>query len=304
MNSVVALLLFLALVLTPLFLSIGLMDLFDRKQRNKKNPLTQNIRRPPGGTVHRKLQGAYMNQMFPLCMLAMATALPASIHLFQSQVLEKPESLLRYIFTGATILGISIYGLIGIYRGKKKIRTLALGYECELAVGQALDQLMLKGFRIFHDLEGNNFNLDHVLVGPGGVFAIETKGKSKLLGTASNNKANPKVLFSNGEFQFPKGVEKDWVGQAKRQASWLKGWLSKSVGFELFVQPVIVVAGWYVETKSPHPVKAIGSGQIDYYFDRLNAQTLTNEQVDQISYQLDQRTRDLEPGEIRKPLGI
>lgn len=216
--------------------------------------------------------------------------------------MEKPESRFRTVVAVTLILGICIYAIWILLKGKKTVRRLALGYECELAVGQALDLLMLKGFRVFHDLEGKKFNIDHILIGRNGVFAIETKGRSKLLGTAGKNKANPKVIFQNGVFQFPKGYEKDWVEQAKRQAAWLKGWLSRAVGFELFVQPVIVVPGWYVETKSPHPVKAIGSGQIDYFFDRLNVQLLTQEQMDRISYQLDQRTRDLELGMVRIPL--
>jgi len=189
-----------------------------------------------------------------------------------------------------------------LLKGKMNTRNLALGYECELAVGQELDQLMLKGYRVFHDLEGKDFNVDHVLVGRGGVFAIETKGKSKVFDTKGREKAHAKVQFVNGVFRFPKGYEKDWVGQAKRQAAWVKGWLSEAVGFDVFVQPIIVVPGWYVETKTPNSVKAIGSGQIAYIFDKQNVQSLTQEKVNRIAYQLDQRTRDIEPGTIRIPL--
>lgn len=302
MNEVLLTLGFVALILAPIFLAGAALNAFNYSQRNRKNPLTYNLRRPPGGTVHRKLQGTYLSLITPLAFLGMAVSMPAAIYLFQSHVLGKPDSLIRLVVIGVFIVVLCASAIYAVLKVKWRAYSLALGYECELAVGQELDQLMLKGFRVFHDLEGKDFNVDHVVVGRGGVFAIETKGRSKLLGTAGKGKANPKVQFSNGVFEFPKGYEKRWVEQARRQAVWLKEWLSKAVGFELFVQPVVVIAGWYVETKSPHPVKAIGSGQIGYFFDRLTVQSLTQEQVDRIAYQLDQRTRDLEPGMIRRPL--
>lgn len=291
-----------ALLIAPIFLGAAVLHALNWSRRNRKNPLVSNLRRPPGGTVHRKLQGAHTNLLTPLAFLAMAVSMPASIYLFQSHVLDKPDSILRITVTCLIGILICLFSIGALVKEKRKANSLALGYECELAVGQELDQLMLKGFRVFHDLEGHGFNIDHVLVSPGGVFAVETKGRSKLLGTAGKKKANPKVQFSNGVFEFPKAYERDWVDQAKRQASWLKGWLSKAVGFELFVQPVVVIAGWYVETKSPHAVKAIGAGQIGYFFDRLTVQSLSPEQVDRVAYQLDQRTRDLLPGTVRVPL--
>jgi hypothetical protein len=302
MTEVLCTLGFAVLLLLPIFLGVGFLQAANWSRRNRKNPLVSNLRRPPGGTVHRKLQGAFMNLMTPLAFLSMAVSMPASIYLFQSHVLDKPDSVLRIVLTCLVGILICLFSILALMKEKRRASSLALGYECELAVGQELDQLMLKGFRVFHDLEGNGFNIDHVLVSPGGVFAIETKGRSKLLGTAGKKKASPKVQFSNGVFEFPKGYEKDWVDQARRQATWLRDWLSKAVGIELFVQPIVVVAGWYVETKAPHQVKAIGSGQIGYFFDRLSVQPLNEEQVGRIAYQLDQRTRDLEPGTVRMPL--
>lgn len=295
-------LVFVAVILAPLYVAVTVALVLKRAAKKYKNPLTHNLRRPPGGTLHRMLQGAYINQVLPVVILAMAVSIPVSMHLFQSYVLEKPESFLRTAMLIVLVLGISMYAIIGLMRGKRQISNLALGYECELAVGQALDLLMLDGFRVFHDIDGGSFNVDHVVVGPTGVFAVETKGKSKILGTAGKQKATAKVEYINGQFHFPGGIEKEWVKQAKRQATWLKGWLSKAVGFEFFVQPVIVVAGWYVATESNHPVKAISSGQIDYYFQQPTKQSLSKEQINRIAYQLDQKTRDLEPGEVRVPI--
>lgn len=302
MNDWLALALYVLAILTPLLAAVITLAVWNRSRRHHKNPLTANLRRPPGGTLHRMFIGANFDQVIPLMVMAIAVLLPVSIHFFQSYVLGRPESLLRTLALVLMILLFFAYGVVGIWRARKRLNALGLGFECELAVGQTLDQLMLKGFRVYHDLLGVKFNIDHVVVGPAGVFAVETKGRTKLLGSAGKGKANPKVTYEGGVFRFPWGDEKDWAGQAQRQSVWLKNQLSKAVGFDLYVQPVIVVPGWFVESKSLDRVRAIGSGQIEQFFSSQMKRKLSEQQVQQIAYQLEQRTADLEPGEIRKPL--
>ena len=51
--------------------------------------------------------------------------------------------------------------------------------DWERAVGQTLEALRRKGYRVFHDLIGEGFNLDHVIISEHGVFSVETKTYSK-----------------------------------------------------------------------------------------------------------------------------
>jgi hypothetical protein len=69
----------------------------------------------------------------------------------------------------------------GIVRTRKQIRAMRLGRDGERAVGQALEQLRRYGYRVFHDILGPNWNIDHVVIGPGGIFTVETKTLSKPL---------------------------------------------------------------------------------------------------------------------------
>jgi hypothetical protein len=46
-------------------------------------------------------------------------------------------------------------------------------------VGQFLERLRDDGARVFHDVPGEGFNLDHVVISPHGLCAIETKTYSK-----------------------------------------------------------------------------------------------------------------------------
>lgn len=49
------------------------------------------------------------------------------------------------------------------------------GARGEFRVGEELDKLYKEGFHIFHDWNSGRGNVDHFVVGPQGVFAVETK---------------------------------------------------------------------------------------------------------------------------------
>ena len=59
-----------------------------------------------------------------------------------------------------------------------RFRNLNRGERGELTVAESLEQLRTIGYRPIHDIVGKGFNIDHVLVGPAGVFVIETKFRS------------------------------------------------------------------------------------------------------------------------------
>lgn len=121
------------------------------------------------------------------------------------------------------------------------MRRLKLGLQGELVVGQYLDRLHADGYQVFHDIEGQNFNLDHVLIGPAGVFTVETK-------TWNKPHANAKVTFDGERLLIGgKEAERDPVTQARAQAAWLRVQLHESSGRDFDVRPVIVFPGWYVE---------------------------------------------------------
>ncbi|KAL0630225.1 hypothetical protein Q9L58_010928, partial [Maublancomyces gigas] len=145
------------------------------------------------------------------------------------------------IYTGAALLCIA-YAAIRIWRTIPKLRQLRLAKEGEQAVGQFLERLREQGFHVFHDVIGSGFNVDHVLVGPSGVFTVETKTWSKpLTGTA-------RLSFDGETIRMGSlSPDRDPVIQAKAQAGWLKAILLESTGKTMDVRPVVVFPGWFVE---------------------------------------------------------
>jgi len=126
-----------------------------------------------------------------------------------------------------------------------KRRRYRLGYEGEIAVGQELNQHMRDGFYVYHDFFIDKFNIDHIVVGPSGVFAIETKARSKP--TSAGPAPDYKVKYDGKSLQFPNGTDVQAIEQTKRQAEWLSKWLRSAVGERISIRPVLALPGWWVD---------------------------------------------------------
>jgi hypothetical protein len=121
------------------------------------------------------------------------------------------------------------------------MRNLKLGLAGEIVVGQYLERLHAEGYQIFHGVQGQNFNLDHVPIGPVGVFTIETK-------TWNKPHADARVTFDGARLLVAgKAPERVPIVQARAQASWLRTQVRESTGKEFDVRPVIVFPSWFVE---------------------------------------------------------
>jgi hypothetical protein len=93
-------------------------------------------------------------------------------------------------------------------------------------------------------------NVDHVLIGPQGVFAIETKTHSKPL------RGECKVSVVNGAVRANGFIlDRNPIVQAKAQAGWLRNFLAESQ-FNVRVWPVMIFPGWFVE---PFDIKSTGA---------------------------------------------
>jgi len=122
-----------------------------------------------------------------------------------------------------------------------KLKNLRQAMEGERVVGQFLERLRQDGFQVFHDVVGDGFNVDHVLIGPPGVFTVETKTWSK---PASGN---AQVVFDGETLKIGSfAPDRDPIVQARAQASWLKQLLLESTGRKFEARPVIVFPGWFV----------------------------------------------------------
>lgn len=155
---------------------------------------------------------------------------------------SSPYSPVLYSFVAVVIVAYSSYRVIKV---RKRIKNLKQGRNGERAVGQHLEFLREDGSKVFHDILGDGFNVDHVVISPNGIFTVETKTYSKPSKGRPVIKQKGDELFINGTLRKP-----EIIVQAKAQANWLKNLLRDISGKEFPVQPVVVFPGWYIEKDS------------------------------------------------------
>jgi len=167
-----------------------------------------------------------------------------------------------------------------------------LAHDGEVAVAQELTPLMLEGYTVFHDFSTEKFNIDHIVVGRAGVFAIETKARTKR--SAGNGEKDAVVVYDGKSLRFPFHTETKPIKQAKDQASWLSKWLSSAVGEPVKATPILTLPGWYVKRVKPDGVPVLNNSEIRSYITKKKDE-VPKEMITRILHQLDQRCRDVEP---------
>lgn len=139
----------------------------------------------------------------------------------------------------AIVLIASAYCCYRWYKVKRNLNTNDLGLLGERYMGDFLTNGLRgkDGYRVFHDIQFERMNIDHILVGPSGVFTIETKMARKAKGGSG------KIEHVNGEVLID-GSSK-WGNKAEWQAGHEAAWLHKLIGGQTPVQAVVVYPGWF-----------------------------------------------------------
>ena len=124
---------------------------------------------------------------------------------------------------------------------RSRVRRLRQGRDGERAVGQFLERLRVGNAQVFHDVPGEGFNFDHVVISPHGLYAIETKTYSKPWPEARVTVDGDSVKIAG---QIP---DRDPIVQVSLAARWLTDKLHESTGKLWAVRGVVVFPGWFVE---------------------------------------------------------
>jgi hypothetical protein len=137
---------------------------------------------------------------------------------------------------------ILVIAVVRIVRDKSQIVRLKMARDGEQLVAEELEQLVRDGAAVLHDLPGDHFNLDHVIVAPRGIYLVETKTYSKPIGAGATISSTDTEVLVNG-----RTLDRNPIDQAKALARWLHELLLKSTGRSFFVRPVVLFPGWFVE---------------------------------------------------------
>jgi len=264
-----------------------MLDRRKRKSRGERPAVSDKLLRPAGWSLEiqfKNLTDDYVALMVAafMCSLASVGALgfpPADV-------------LGRSIWLAVAATGAAGCSMMA-WRKRTRIRWNRLGWIGEQAMGEYLGVLASEGCRLFHDVPSDKENIDHVVVGPPGVFAIETKGWSKRPGKFGE--AKHEAVFDGRAIRFPWGLTARPLDQARRNKKWLEEFLSNSTGERVSVQPIVALPGWWVSVtaKMDSGVWVLSGKQVAGRIGSEPAK-LSPKMILRIAHQLDQRCREVE----------
>ena len=209
-----------------------------------KNPIKNLPARQPGQSSREKADKIFEDGFLPYLLAVAFTFIIAMLEWFKAYSKAPPQP---KTFTAIFVL-VLLFAVRKAFKTVKAFRQVKLGELGEQAVGQMLDEkLRPMGCQVFHDILADTFNVDHFVVGPMGLFCIETKTHRKPA------KGDSRVIL-NGDSVTINGFtpDRDPIVQAKAEARWMSDLIEQSTGKRFPVQPILVYPGWYVETTRPN----------------------------------------------------
>ena len=290
------------LVYFPLILVFGIMAIVmtvlyllrkSRRIKGYRSPFTDNFLRNPGESLSRQIME--VNDRITEYMFLVITVPVLFYAVYISSLHFGNSKLSISIFTVFIIVGIGViaFYLFKLIKMLNLRRSYRMGYEGEIAVGQELNQLMRDGYYVYHDFPADKFNIDHIVVGTPGVFAVETKARSKP--TSKDRKADAKVKYDGKCLRFPNGTDVESIEQAKQQADWLSKWLQSAVGEAVKVRPVVALPGWFVERVASGGISVINPKNFRSIAKPKDGSILSGQMMSRIVHQLERKCRDVSP---------
>lgn len=209
-----------------------------------KSPLKMAPLRLPGQSLELEINDALYDGLFAPLLIILLLFFLAGLEWLSYVNPRMPNP---WLFSAVAIT-VAIWAIWRARATISKVEQLKLGRDGERVVGQFLERFRSDSF-LFHDVPNGDANIDHVLIGTRGLFTIETKTMRKPERGDVRITCVDGCLFANG-----KALERNAVIQAKAQARWVGNFFGEA-GFKVYVQPVVVFPGWFVE---PFDMKSAG----------------------------------------------
>lgn len=249
-----------ASVVLPTLIAVGLFWAYRKWQdrEGRRSPIENRRIYGAGEHLRKRIEDHTDEMMFGLTMLFFLG--PAFVALWGLQHIDYSRvefGFWDYVAAAVFVAMISA-AIWRIFKHGKQRRTANLGLRAELYTAQELNRLMALGCTVLHDLPAEQFNIDHVVIGPRAVYAVETKSVRKP--PVNNKKDHFKVTYDGNTLRFPDFSDSKRLQQTKRQADWLKAYLKQATGLAVPVVPALALPGWWID-----PVGQAGSSEVKVF---------------------------------------
>jgi hypothetical protein len=271
---------------------------WDRRRRRTRKPFPEDLRllRMPGEYLSRRVIDYEANEFL---WLLGAVAIPILVGAVVLQIVASFIKSAPVAGLVLTVVVISFSMLLSARWIQARLQRQAddyLGFFGERYVAEFLDPLKADGWFVFHDLpcEGatGKFNLDHVAVGPGGIWVVETKTRRK--GRARPGLKEHEVVFDGVKIILPWGDDVDGLKQASNNAHWLGDWLQKMTGKSFDIAAVLTFPGYCVIERKLGPVRVVNPKHLGQVLISRGRAVLNSDDIDLVRRQLEQRCRNVE----------
>jgi hypothetical protein len=252
-----------------------------------KSPLKDRPLNLPGQSVDSALRD-FADDHFILPLFLVLTLILMSVWEWFGYARNIPRKpVLFTVLAAAAVVAYAVY-----FRLRwPKAKAMKLGRDGERAVGQYFDSHVESDASVFHDVPSVGGNIDHVIICSRGIYAIETKTRTKPAKSDAIVTVEDGKLLVNGY-----APARDPLIQAKACASDLTRLLEQSTGKRFAIQPVVVFPGWFVEDKraSKSPVWVLEPKALPSWI-RNNAAVMSESDVCLATYHLSRHIRTAAP---------
>jgi hypothetical protein len=131
----------------------------------------------PGQSLDGEIQRVRNDALYDYPFVPLVLGMIFAFALLQWRAKTPPATVAS--ISGSALVFSLFYALPTCRKARERVKRLRQGQAGERAKAEYLDTLREDGTRTPHDLVGDGFNLDHVLVSRHGIFTIETKTISK-----------------------------------------------------------------------------------------------------------------------------
>ncbi len=239
-------------LLTSLLMSITLtmvcMYAFKlwKKRNDRRSPLdNRQVGHVPGQQLVERLSDTEVDLFIGV--MAMFTAWPLMFIAKALSLLSPVQFVFAVgdwvlILTGTILFIFAFQYTIKHWRIRQNIKD---GLLAERVTGMQLNRLWAQNCIVMHDVPCEAFNIDHVVISPRGVYAVETKSfrkpKNSEIGKSHSVKYDGNCLI------FPDFSQRAALEQSERQAKWLARFLKESLAKDIAVIPTLALPGWHLD---------------------------------------------------------
>jgi hypothetical protein len=182
----------------------------------------------------------------------------AYIVLNVSGLVKEASASLWFVVECLLLCGLAYSRYNGSLREREEVRWC---HEAKMMVDRAIAPLVPRGYIVFRDFKADDMSIDHLLIGPKGVFALHTFVRSANL--KQGLQAVPMVSYDGRALYFPQGKEHMIVERAGKHAEDISEWISKRVGIPIAARAIVALPGWQVKRTSAQGISVINPDQLE-----------------------------------------